>query len=179
MKIRTDFVTNSSSASSMDVTIDNPVLFEILQRYKDKGLFGDAETKFKIGEAREGNTLAFSIQDGDFANTTFDYHIYHLSEVIREIIFIMEDSDFYEASSDFDEDSPQYNEELFHELKEELKERAQEIDTAYTEVKWTAADGSWGSEIEPGNECGWDFHYDPASGERMSIEIWDDNGERV
>ena len=34
MKMRTDFVTNSSSYSTAEVVIDNPVLLEILQKYK-------------------------------------------------------------------------------------------------------------------------------------------------
>jgi len=39
MKIRTDFVTNSSSYSSAEVVIDNPVLMEILIKYKEMGIF--------------------------------------------------------------------------------------------------------------------------------------------
>ena len=54
MKIRTDFVTNSSSESSVEVFIDNPVLLEILQKYKDLGLFiedGERAYDFGIGYA--------------------------------------------------------------------------------------------------------------------------------
>ena len=35
MKIRTGFVTNSSSYCSAEVVIDNPVLLGILKKYKD------------------------------------------------------------------------------------------------------------------------------------------------
>jgi hypothetical protein len=49
MKIRTDFVTNSSSYCSAYIVIDNPTLLEILQKYKDLGVFANAETIFEIG----------------------------------------------------------------------------------------------------------------------------------
>lgn len=39
MKIRTDFVTNSSSYNSCVIRIDNPVLEEIFKKYKDGCLF--------------------------------------------------------------------------------------------------------------------------------------------
>ncbi len=49
MKIRTDFVTNSSSYTSACIVIDNPVLLEILQKYKDLGVFDNARPCFSIG----------------------------------------------------------------------------------------------------------------------------------
>ena len=39
MKIRTTFVTNSSSYSSAEIKIDNPVLLEILEKYRKLGAF--------------------------------------------------------------------------------------------------------------------------------------------
>lgn len=42
MKIRTNFVTNSSSYSSAEIKIDNPVLLEILEKYKTLGAFKKA-----------------------------------------------------------------------------------------------------------------------------------------
>jgi len=57
MKMRTDYVTNSSSYSSAEIVIDNPVLLEILQKYKDMGTFGEGEDDldFSIGEMFNGN----------------------------------------------------------------------------------------------------------------------------
>ena len=43
MKIRTSFVTNSSSYSSAEIKIENPVLLEILEKYRKKGAFDDKD----------------------------------------------------------------------------------------------------------------------------------------
>ncbi len=52
MKFRTGFVTNSSSYSTAEVKIDNPVLLAILKKYKEVGVFDHIEFfKDYIGEA--------------------------------------------------------------------------------------------------------------------------------
>ena len=48
MKIRTNFVTNSSSVSTTEVVIDNLVLLEILAKYQQLGTF-DEVFSFNIG----------------------------------------------------------------------------------------------------------------------------------
>ena len=70
MKIRTDFVTNSSSTGNILVLIDNPLLLEILMKYKEMGLFDENKMYFKIGsrtkeEYLQGktNTPAFFYED--------------------------------------------------------------------------------------------------------------------
>ena len=50
MKIRTDFVTNSSSSNSTEIMVDNPVLLGILSRYQDMGAFGEHKQPFGSGQ---------------------------------------------------------------------------------------------------------------------------------
>src|SRR3990172_374232 len=49
MKIRTYFVTNSSSYCTTEVVIENRVLLEILRKHKDMGLFGNNDPIIGIG----------------------------------------------------------------------------------------------------------------------------------
>ena len=174
MKIRTGFVTNSSSASSIDISIDNPVLLEILQRYKDMGVFGDAEIKFEIGKGGSGSkTEAFTMkEESDGTSTLGGIHVASVGEVIYEIIEVMEDENFVDDLSGYDQ-------ELYKQLKEELQLRKEELDGAYLSIDWNAMDWSWGSEKgEPGEEKSYEFHFDPVNGEKYSVELWEDEEDQ-
>ena len=81
MKIRTDFVTNSSSYCTAEVIIDNPVLLEILQKYKDMGLFGEEDPIFSVGDYQiYGDSGAFEIIDDSHQAKTPAFYLYNDDE---------------------------------------------------------------------------------------------------
>jgi len=150
VKIRTDFVTNSSSESFGEVIIDNPVLLEILTRYKEMGTFGE-HPPFMIGSFDDNyipdtdiTTLTpavyCSCEDRYMAESTF--------EVIENIINIMDDN-----SSDYDWD-------LYQQLLEELDQRENEICDSFKKVKWWRR-----QELNSGKFGVWEWKFDEEDGE--------------
>lgn len=157
MKIRTDFVTNSSSVSTAEIVIDNPMLLEILRRYQDLGAFGDHST-FGIGEFISDtkvsviNKPAFHFCEELFGGegwATVTSSPKTLEEVLGEIIAIISDS-------------TEINKELIAQMKEELRQKEAEIKNNYAMVYW--------SSIQEGEDLpkvhGEDFTYDPENGEK-------------
>lgn len=179
MKIRTDFVTNSSSDSYAEVLIDNLVLLEILQIYKDMGVFGDADTPFEIGcnpdvldhigeylDHIETKTPAFHIfEDISQGESIIGGSPESLDDVLAYIIAIMEHHYYL----------PYYDPELFEQMKEELKQMEAEIRDGYVTVQWIFAYNS--RDFEPGDEYRWEFTYNPENGEKYSIEYKDGEDE--
>ena len=148
MKIRTDFVTNSSSYCTAEVIIDNPVLLEILQKYKDMGLFGEEDPIFSVGDyliygdsgafeiiddSHQAKTPAFYLfnndGDDDLRHTGIDdwYTPKSLDEVLEKIIEILS---LTEEWLDID---------VRDKLVEELVARRAEILKTYISVNWHAA----------------------------------------
>lgn len=179
MKIRTDFVTNSSSFISAEIVIDNPVLLEILQKYKDMGLFGNHEPIFGIGtyETSDQDYKEFGPKSSiEFENLTktpafcfFEHQeeggiggigvfVYRwptkLDNILEIIIEIIND---YWASE-------YLNKEIRDDLILELHQREANILPAYSRVHWWSA--GWGDEM--------DYHimynYDPNSGSTFDGE---------
>lgn len=166
MKIRTDFVTNSSSWVTAEVVIDNPILLEVLQRYKEKGVFKSEELYFDVGmlsdpfvESSEIKSPVFSYwvntEDGPTS------HPESLDQVLETIIEVMDGGGNLKL----------YDKKLYEQMKLELINRKKEIDSAYLLVKWVGEISLWGGEESEGDSSrAWKFYYDPERGEKFTFE---------
>ncbi len=178
MKIRTDFVTNSSTYNHVEIIIDNPVLLEILQRYNDMGLFADNDPFFGIGNhelsyySSYNNGITHYIVDKGTKTPAFYYQLdeeegYNglsligmcpktLDKVLTEII------------NRIDEGKEYMDPRLYSQLTEELHKKDDEIKSGYLNVDWRQRY----SGDEEGEE---NFYYAPEIGERYEwIEPEDD-----
>ncbi len=177
MKIRTDFVTNSSSYCTTEIIIDNPALLEILQKYKDMGLFGDNDPIIGIGVYETMDERAL-IQGGDYQNYTKTPAFYYvenqndegykclflvgiidgpkfLDKVLEDIISIMDSADKY------------LDGQILTELKGELDQRKDEINRTYLSVYWE--NSGWG-------DCGdyyFKYEFDPINGSSYVYKDYD------
>ncbi len=159
MKIRTDFVTNSSSYVTTEVVIDNPVLLEILQKYKDMGLFAGKEPIFGIGtydtvdaeykksgpsgyidyDAQTKTPAFFYIEnqneDGEPSlSLVWDYWPKSLEDVLSSIIEILNSADDY------------IDGELRDRLVQELDQKNADVLQAYKYASWSSR--GWGDEMD-------------------------------
>lgn len=170
MKIKTDFVTNSSAYDSVEIIIDNPVLLEVLQKYKELGLFiGD--DCFSIGTYNDGNTppeinylddentktpaIDFKEDWGDFGEQEFLESNTKTLESLLEglIIKAMENINHHLSMEMLDL-------HVFDLLKIELLARKEEINQAYEKVVVRKM-----LHIMHQGEGNWEFTYDPINGE--------------
>jgi len=147
MKIRTDFVTNSSSYCTAEVIIDNPVLLEILQKYKDMGLFGQDDPIFSVGDHKiYGYSEAYEFRDDSHQAKTPAFYLYNddgdeelrhlgitdettpksVGEVLEKIIELLSLTEEW------------LNIDVRDKLVEELTSRQAEIFQAYLSVDWSA-----------------------------------------
>jgi len=152
MKIRTDFVTNSSSESQAEIVIDNPVLLDILAKYKDLGTFPE-DGGFTIGafEADSDNELqeqfktitpAFCTEiDVSSPPTSLD-------EVLLKIIETMDEIDVYH-------DEWAFEIALYEQLVDELIQRQAEIKDSFMEISWYTRE-----DYHSGHFRYWQFKYD-------------------
>ena len=189
MKIRTDFVTNSSSYSSAEIMIDNPVLLEILARYQDMGLFpegpyfsiGYGEFKLRahpdvepeVPEERRGFSITPAFYFGDDDDDFGAYPPESLEELITRILEFMEDL----------QNDSAMDEELFDQMKLEIEQRRDEINQSFAKVYWER--GLLTNEHDYEEFEGWvdetaTFLYDRVKGARCTCVAKDsDTGEIV
>jgi hypothetical protein len=168
MKIRTDFVTNSSSESTAEIVIDNPLLLEILQKYKDIGTFGDEKLFFGIGEYHtKYNNSVGSEFESKIKTPAFYYHEdlcaegwtrvggcpRKLTKVLEEIINLIGGCD-----------EGQFDKEKLNQMEKELRKNKIEIGKNYAKVSWSyedLTDNPEGDEIRR-----WFYSYSPVDGEK-------------
>ncbi len=158
MKIRTSFVTNSSSYSSAEIKIDNPVLLKILDNYKKQGAFsavseysGNVVDAGDVIVVKKGKKLAFYYKEEECAD------IYSAPLCIEEVamdIFQLIEQRCEELCWNLQ------NPELFEQCKCEVEQRADEVVKGYKLVEWEASNDSYGEcEPEEGEESSWEFYF--------------------
>ena len=153
MKIRTDFVTNSSSYSSTNIVIDNPVLMDILIKYKEIGLFEDLGVDLEIAPDSE---RAFTYNAIDYSHVN---PISSLQECLKEII---------ETMIGFQDDyENQYDKDLFETMIKELRENEDKILEAYNSVHWFHKTLMSGGAYEESY-----FRFNSENGETYEHERW-------
>ena len=131
MKIRTDFVTNSSSSSFMMVEIDNPVLFEILNKYKEMGAFDNSEIlKNDVGKYGE----AICIDKKDESDFGSEYMPTSIDEIVEALLSALE----YEHVPA----------EYISKIKMDFEARKTEINDSYRRVEWFRYTDGYGEAME-------------------------------
>ena len=135
--------------SSAEIKINNPVLFEILKKYKDKGAFINSKG-FDLGDGIGGNEreLKYGNLDefSDADNTPVAFYYF---EAEMALIHFAPNSIENVADCIFDvilgdqTEKDLKNKEIFEECKKEIHERAKEINENYIEVFWEAYDDSY------------------------------------
>jgi hypothetical protein len=155
MKIRTDFVTNSSSESTAEIVIDNPLLLEILCKYKHMGLFTKMEDSLGDGDQLELTQTSFHYYEnyggeGWQRVTDCPRSIVEVLELLLMVMKIKEELDPPEA-------------ELFSEMEEEFFRKKDEINSGYEKVVWEFSNDYDSHVIGQ-------FYFDPLSGEKYFYE---------
>lgn len=180
---RSDFVTNSSSGCVAELVIENPVLLEILQRYKDLGTFGNQATKFGIGLYISDDDYyhGFSPQSGyeeEIPIPAFSYYespgfdgwnaIWECPKSLKELLEIIIGILQFFSDRNFEQG-------LLIKLINELHRNEQEINNNYIKVSCIFRDGNEEGLLETGDPYITEFAYDQVSGEQITITPFSGN----
>lgn len=149
-----------------EIAIENPILLEILQKYKETGLFGDKYPIIGIGDfdsadlnwdGYKGPKLSgvpafyYFEQEGILYDESLPLARFtpkELVKVVEKLILIMENGVEY------------LDERFLALLKDEISQRKDEINQAYSRVFWVCWNGTEGEK----------FEYDPINGESYENE---------
>lgn len=135
MKIRTGFVTNSSSYCSAEVVIDNPVLLGILKKYKDNVRvldFFNLDDKVGFREDENGGR--------PFADNCPT----KLEEVVQCIMNAIDELSWDDIYYDMDEEDYNADQNASNMLISELRQKKAEIEKSFKSIEWQYSDKSYG-----------------------------------
>lgn len=156
----------SIQAYNSNVKLVNPILLEILQRYKDMGVWNESELTFEIGNSGDLQhpNCAFTADTGDFSEDAPRT----IGQVLETLIDVFEDFTI--------DREDEIDEQLFKQMIAELKDKRQVIDSAWEYVTWEV--GETGYQIAVGNSDriykgltnSWEtFSYTPKSGDEFVL----------
>lgn len=155
MKIRNDFVTNSSSYSSCVIQIDNPVLEEILIKYKNASAFCP-----EISNAIETDDLSFSTAEHKGCRCP------NKKEEILESLL-----DYIKYISEFSEwQDDSFDRQSYKSFLHEVELHKDEIAKAYKKALFVVLDESFGDSVE--SRGSWVYRF-PAKQPMENVEIGD------
>lgn len=123
MKIRTDFVTNSSSSCTAEVRIDNPALAKLLDLYCKQYGIKKRSYGVQLCAAREGKVYAFYAPEINDDSGEFWEEVQprKLSQVLNSILVVIQGAN---KGADFEG------------FQEALLQHREEIENDYAEVFW-------------------------------------------
>lgn len=192
MKIRSDFVTNSSSSSTTEIVIDNPVLLQILQKYKDMGVISEIDNcednELRIGSnsgwiQTNVSTPAFSYyetQGGD-GWTVIGDGPEKISDLLDHLIDALVRLNSEGSSQWFQKLNLEDMSLWFQKMIAEIKQNRDSINANYRSVRWLYKDDTDSSDVVYESL----FTFDPVNGEKFTEKIseyddeddWEDNDE--
>lgn len=169
MKIRTDFVTNSSSYSTTEVVIDNLVLLEILQKYKDLGLFGENDPIIGIGTYESMDERFYEGSYHDYTKTPAFFYFEDQNDEGSRCLFLVDwvypktlDKVLESIIRILDIGEDYLDGRILSQVKDEIQQRKDEIDRAYSRVYWKHS--GWNDSFTYSEK----FEYDRIRGESFT-----------